>query len=493
MKLYLGADLGTSAIKITLADEKGNVLSSLEETYPLNFPKPGYSQQNPEDWYNAFIRGIKKILSGYSPQDVRSIAIDGQMHGLVALDKENNVVYPAILWNDSRSFKESDEINETIGIQQLIEETGNISYPGFTASKILWLQKNEPLIFASITHIMLPKDYLVFRLTGKYSTDYSDACGTLLLNTKEHLWSKKMLDFCQIKENMLPTLHYSAEKIANIRTEIAEDLGLSPSCFVLAGSGDNAGAAISLGVIKQGQCSISLGTSGTIFIPSDSFHCDSQGAIHAFNCYNEKYCLLACALTSASSLKWLNENIFMTSDFTSEQNKITDFDLGKNTVFFLPYLMGERSPINDPFARAVFFGLDMSSSRKEMTQAVMEGVCFSLKDSLNRINSMSVFPSSARVTGGGSKSKLWLKMLANILNLKLEILENENGPSYGMILLSLVEDGIYSSLEEAVSTNLKIKETIFPNPDLVSLYQNKYEIFSEIYPAVARINNKNVK
>lgn len=487
MALFIGGDLGTSALKLLLVDEKGKILKTVSEEYPLSFPHPGWSEQNPADWWKAFVKGIEDLVSPEEKKQIKGIALDGQMHGLVALDEKGQVIRPAILWNDGRTIEEVDYLNKQIGKENLIKETGNIAYAGFTAPKILWMKKNEPELFKKIAHIMLPKDYLVYKLTGKFATEYSDAAGTLLLDVSHKKWSEKMLSICGVKKEALPKIYESGEIVSNLSKETAELLALNEKAFVCAGAADNAAAALGVGAIESGDANISLGTSGTIFVDSDKFTFDPNGAIHAFNSASGDYCLLACMLSAASCLKWLNETILMTEDYQKEQKEIKTENLGKNHVFFLPYLMGERSPINNPEARGLFIGLTMDTSRADMTQAVLEGVAFALKDSLMAAKKMGVTVKESCLTGGGSKSVLWRQILANILDLKLDIVGDQYGPAYGMAMMAMVAGGIFKNMKEAKKALIQVKETIVPEKEKVKLYEERYEQFVNIYPAVKEL------
>lgn len=352
MKYYIGADLGTSAIKLLLTDTDGRIVNEVSKEYKVYFPKPTWSEQNPEDWWQAFSSGIKELTSVINVENIMGIGIGGQMHGLVALDMEDNVIRPAILWNDSRTNNEVEYLNAEIGKRKLSSLTANIAFAGFTAPKLLWMRKNEPDNFKRIKKIMLPKDYLNYRLTGEHVTDFSDASGTLLLDVKNKCWSREMLDICNVSLEQLPRLAESYEVIGTVLPEISRELGLNNGVKVVAGAGDNAAAAIGTGTVKDGECNISLGTSGTVFISTDKFSVDNLNAMHSFCHASGKYHLMACILSAASCNRWFCEEILKTTDYLTEQLKITDDKLGNNDIYFLPYLMGERSPINDTDARA---------------------------------------------------------------------------------------------------------------------------------------------
>ena len=458
--IYIGVDLGTSAVKLLLMDEKGNIKKIVSKEYKLYFPHPGWSEQKPEDWFKQVIIGIKELISDCNKESVAGISFGGQMHGLVLLDDKDNVIRPAILWNDGRTKEETDYLNNVIGKDKLSEYTSNIAFTGFTAPKILWVRKNEPDNFKKINKIMLPKDYLVYRLSGAFSTDYSDASGMLLLDVKNKRWSKEMLDICGITEKKLPKLYESYEVVGNLKSDIAKELGLTEKVKIIAGAGDNAAAAIGTGTVGDGSCNISLGTSGTIFIASKKFGVDENNALHSFAHADGNYHLMGCMLSAASCNKWWSEEILKTNNYSEEQKAITK--LGENNVYFLPYLMGERSPHNDPMARAMFMGMSMDTTREDMTQAVLEGVAYALRDSLEVARSLGIKIERTKICGGGAKSPLWKKMIANILNLKVDIIESEEGPALGAAILAAVGCGEYANVEEAVNKLINNVETIEP-------------------------------
>lgn len=483
-KYYIGADLGTSALKLLLVDSEGEILNRVSKSYPISFPKPGYSEQSPEDWWNAFVCGIHELLRKYDASCVKGIGVGGQMHGLVILDKNDEVIRPAILWNDGRTNKQTDYLNDVIGKENLIKYTGNIAFAGFTAPKILWVKENESENFAKISKIMLPKDYINYRLTGVHCTDYSDASGMLLIDCKNKRYSKEMLDICSISESQLPKLYESYEKVGNILPDIAEKLGLSEKVTVVAGAGDNAAAAVGTGTVSDGDCNISLGTSGTVFVPSDTFSSAADGAIHSFCHASGEYHFMPCILSAASCNKWFCEDILGTSDYRSEEENITPDDLGNNHVYFLPYLMGERSPINDTDARGAFVGMRMDTSRKDMLLAVLEGVAFVLKENMDIISDSGVNITHSKLCGGGARSAVWRRILANTLNITLDIPVTEEGPGYGGAILAMVGDGEYGSVSECAKKFVKIKETVYPDPETVERYKEKYKKFRKLYPAL---------
>ncbi|MBR5348829.1 MAG: xylulokinase [Lachnospiraceae bacterium] len=480
--LYIGVDLGTSAVKLLLMNEKGGIEKIVSREYPIYFPQAGWSQQNPEDWYRETIAGIKELVSECDKSQVAGISFGGQMHGLVILDKDDNVIRPAILWNDGRTYKECDYLNNVIGKDKLSEYTANISFTGFTAPKVLWIKNNEPENFAKIEKIMLPKDYIAYMLSGVHCTDVSDASGMLLFDVKNKCWSKEMLDICGIKESQMAKIFESYETVGTLKADVAAELGLSTNVKIVAGAGDNAAAAVGTGTVGDGNCNISLGTSGTIFISSKKFGVDANNALHAFAHADGAYHLMGCMLSAASCNKWWMDDIIGTDAYAEEQKKITK--LGENHVYFLPYLMGERSPHNDPNARGCFIGMTMDTTRADMTQAVLEGVAFALRDSLEVARSLGIKIERTKICGGGAKSPLWKKMIANIMNLKVDVIASEEGPAYGGAMLAAVANGEFASVEDAAAKLVKVVDTVEPTPELVAKYEERYQKFKKIYPAV---------
>ncbi|MCI6267835.1 MAG: xylulokinase [Clostridiales bacterium] len=481
---YIGIDLGTSSVKLLLMDELGVIHQQVTREYPLEFPHPGWSQQAPEDWKDAVLSGLQELTANCDKRQIAGIGTGGQMHGLVVLDRDDNVIRPAILWNDGRTAAQVDYLNDVIGKQTLSERTANIAFAGFTAPKILWMRENEPENFARIAKIMLPKDYVNYILTGVHCCDYSDASGMLLLDVAHKRWSKEMLDLCGITEAQMPALYESYETVGTLRPEIAQLLGFPENVKVCAGAGDNAAAAVGTGVVGDGGCNISLGTSGTVFISSKQFGVDPNNALHAFAHADGGYHLMGCMLSAASCNKWLMDDILRTKDYAGEQAPITDEKLGTNHVYFLPYLMGERSPINDTNARGTFIGMSMDTSRADMTQAVLEGVAFAIRDSVEVAKSLGIPLTSSMLCGGGAKSPLWRRILANALNMPLTIPASEQGPGMGGAMLAMVACGAYGSVAEACAKLVTVSETVAPDPEIAARYEARYRQFRLIYPAL---------
>lgn len=483
--LYIGIDLGTSAVKLLLMDGAGKIQKIVSKEYPLYFPNPGWSEQNPEDWYTQSLEGLKELIADCDKSQIAGISFGGQMHGLVILDKEDQVIRPAILWNDGRTAKETDYLNQEIGKDKLSAYTANIAFAGFTAPKVLWVRNQEPENFARIEKLMLPKDYLAYRLSGTFCTDVSDASGMLLFDVKNKCWSKEMMEICGIKETQLPKIFESYEAVGTLKPELAGELGLSDKVKIAAGAGDNAAAAVGTGTVGDGSCNISLGTSGTIFISSEKFGVDANNALHSFAHADGHFHLMGCMLSAASCNKWWMDEILKTKDYAGEQKEIKE--LGNNNVFFLPYLMGERSPHNNPNARGTFMGMTMDTTREDMTQAVLEGVAFALRDSFEVAKSLGIYIDRTKICGGGAKSPLWRQMIADIFNIKVDIPESEEGPAMGGAMLAAVACGEYASVEEAAKKIVKIVDTVEPIPENAARYEKQYQKFRQIYPAVKEL------
>ncbi len=488
--LYIGIDIGTSSVKLLLMDAAGIVRKTVTREYPLYFPRPGWSEQNPEDWWTQTLDGLSELIRDCDRKRIAGVSFGGQMHGLVALDREGRVLRPAILWNDGRTAEEVRYLNETVGRETLSARTGNIAFAGFTAPKLLWMRRNEPELFEKIDKIMLPKDYLAYRLTGVHCTDASDASGTLLFDVKNRRWSDEMLSLCNLSRAQMATVFESYESAGVILPPIAEALGLPAAVRVAAGAGDNAAAAVGTGTVGDGRCNLSLGTSGTVFIASREFRVDGHNALHAFAHADGRYHLMGCMLSAASCNKWWMEQIVGTGDYAGNQQAIVPGRLGKNPVFFLPYLMGERSPHNDPLARGAFIGMTMDTIRADMTQAVLEGVAFAIRDSFEVARSLGITIAASRICGGGAKSALWRKIISNVLNLPLELLPFEEGPGYGAAMLAAVACGEYASVAEAAGALVRVSVTELPNAHLAARYEERYRVFTQLYPAVKPLFQK---
>lgn len=477
--LYIGLDLGTGSLKGLLVNAQGKILKQESATYPVYYFNNGWSEQNPADWLNA----AKTVLSALSlgvEEDIAAVAIDGQMHGLVLLDGEDNVIRPAILWNDGRSAKQAEFLNGVIGKDKVSELTANIAFAGFTAPKILWVKENEPTNFAKISKIMLPKDYLAYMLSGVFSTDYSDASGTLLLDVKNKTWSADMCSLIGVAPDWLPKIYESFEVTGKIKDEYL------PNAVMVAGAADNAASAIGTGTVLDGDCNVSLGTSGTVFIARRNFSEIENNALHSFVHATGKWHFLGCVLSAAASNKWWLEDVLRSKEYDAEV-KGAELSVGKNSVLFLPYLMGERSPHNDVNARGAFIGLSADTKREEMNLAVLEGVAFALRDCIEAVRADGLKIERATVCGGGSNSTVWKKILANVLNVELCSVETDEGAAFGAAILAMTACGEYHSVEEAATKLVNVKQSVVPQPALVKAYEEKYSTYRKLYPALKEI------
>ena len=481
MNYYVGIDLGTSSVKTLLLNEDGEVVSSVTKEYPLYFPHSGWSEQNPEDWYNQTVDSLKELLKGINGENVRSFSFSGQMHGLVMLDEKDNVIRPALLWNDSRSQAQTDALNENKDF--LLDNTANIAFAGFTLPKLLWVKENESENYQRVSKIMLPKDYVAYRLSDNFCTDVSDASGTLYFDVENRCWSKDILSEYGIKEEWLPKVLESDGCAGTLKTELAEMLGLG-DVKIIIGAGDNAAAALGTGTVKDGDCNISLGTSGTIFTVSDKFSLDRESAIHSFCSASRNYHQMACMLSAAVCCNWWVEKVLRDGydKVLSKENR-----LGENEVMFLPYLMGERSPLNDTDVRGMFYGMSLDTDKDDMSLAVLEGVAFALRHNIDIIRNMGIDIKKSNVCGGGTKNKMWLKIIANVLGIKLCIPENQEGASLGAALLAakgVMDSAEYEKLESKV---YKTAETVTPEKELTEKYETKYRIWRKLYPAIKEV------
>ena len=453
MKTYIGMDLGTSAVKLILTDEAGTILRTVSESYPLSCPHPGWSEQDPEDWWNGVSRGVEALLEGFDRTAVAGIGVGGQMHGLVMLDENDRVLRPAILWNDTRTGEQTAFLNGQIGKDTLQSRTGNIAFAGFTAPKLLWVKAHEPELFLRCRKICLPKDYINYRLTGAFATDVSDASGTLYFDVEHRCWSREMLELLGVEEAALPMVFESDAVIG--RT----------SCFgldaaVVAGAGDNAAAAIGTDTVNAGQCNISLGTSGTVFLPTDHYVKTENPALHSFCHANGKWHLMGCILSAASCNKWLNETVL-------QSGYSVDCAPSADGLYFLPYLSGERCPHNDEDVRGAWIGLTHTTTREQLQLSVYEGVSFAIRDCI------ALCPEPVRaatVCGGGTKSKPWMQVLADVLNIELRVIENE-GPAFGGALLA-------AGLRHAPT----VERVVLPRQESAAIYEKKYQNYRALYP-----------
>lgn len=477
--MFLGIDLGTSSIKAVLADQTGTLVDHESAEYPACYPREGWSEQRPQDW----LEGLYAVLAGlgcrHDLSQVEGVSFCGQMHGLVVLDEADQVIRPALLWNDNRTAAQTDALNRDPGREKLVQYTGNIAITGFTAPKLLWLKEEEPEHFARIRKIMLPKDYLLYTMSGVFATDVSDASGTLLFDVEHRCWSAPMLERLGLTAGQLPRVFESYEPVGTVAPAFAARTGLSPSALVVAGGGDQAVGAVGTGAVEKDTCSISLGTSGVVFAASDRFAADPAGRLHAFCHANGGYHMMGCILSAAASLDWWAESVLGRRDYDQLLSEVEGTEI--DDLLFLPYLMGERSPINDPAARGIFSGLTLSKGRPAMTRAVLEGVSFALRDCYEVILEQGIRPAFARVIGGGSKSPVWLQILSDVLGLELRTINTHDGGALGAVLLAMTGCGRFSGVAEASRAVVRDVDCYRPDPRRHRQYTEKFAQFRQLY------------
>ncbi len=480
--MYIGVDLGTSSVKCILVDDSKQIIKTVSKDYELLMPKSNWTEQHPEDWAFQTTKALKELLSEESGK-VKGISFSGQMHGLVILDEYDNVIRPAILWNDQRTVEQCEYLNNVIGKDKISSYTANIALTGFTAPKILWVKDNEPENFQKIRKIMLPKDYIAYCLSGTFATDMSDASGTLYLDVKNRTWSKEMLEILNITENQLPKLYESYEIIGEVLKDVYLNIPQLEGTKVIIGGGDQAMGAIGVGSIGNGDCSIALGTSGVIFVSSDEFVADKNNALHSFAHANGKYHSMGVMLSSAGSVNWYVEQLLQRRDYDVLTDLAKELPVDGD-LFFLPYLVGERTPINDPNAKGVMFGLSLSDRPEHLFKAVLEGVTFTFRDTFEIIKGEGVKVDKVRAIGGGANNQYWLQLIADILNVDVELINTNEGGALGAVILSAFGTGEYNSIEEACSNFIKPTKVITPRPNIVKEYDKKYAKFSKIYPTI---------
>ncbi|HEY5161269.1 MAG TPA: xylulokinase [Gaiellaceae bacterium] len=475
-QVLVGLDVGTTGVKGIAITAGGEVVARAEAGYELRVPKPGWAEQDPEDWWRA----SKLVLASLSGEragerEVVGIGLSGQMHGLVCLDEERSVIRPAILWNDQRTGEECAEIERRIGLERLIELTGNRAIPGFTAPKLLWLRRHEPDSYARIRHVLLPKDYVRLRLTGELAIDVSDASGTLLFDVARRAWSEEVLQVLEIPGEWLPRALESPEVSGHSEEGVP----------VAAGAGDQQGGALGVGVVRPGPLSVVLGTSGVVFTALDRYVSDREARVHVFcHAVPGVWEAMGVMLSAAGSLRWLRDTVAPGAGYEQLTAEAAYWQPGVEGLLFLPYLQGERTPHADPHARGAFTGLSLVHDRGALIRAVLEGVAYGLRDSLELLRELGVRPESARVSGGGARSRLWLEIVASVLELPLELTAVEEGAAYGAALLGGVAGGVFAGAAEAVASCVRVRDQIDPNPDWREAYASGYARFRALYPAL---------
>ncbi|MGI9452589.1 MAG: xylulokinase [Geminicoccaceae bacterium] len=489
--LSIGLDVGTSGVKALLVTGEGDIAASATEEYQLLTPKPGWTEQEPESWWTASCR-VLKSLAEKAEAPIEAIGLTGQMHGAVFLDDDGEVIRPALLWNDQRTADECADIESRIGSQRLRGITGNPALTGFQAPKVLWLRKHEPEAYSRLRHVLLPKDFIRYRLSGALATDASDAAGTLLLDLVRRNWSEEILKALDIPLEWLPKVHEGPDITGHVNADGAKASGLQQGLPVIAGGGDNAAAAVGSGVVGEGTGFVSLGTSGVVFVASEKPKIDPDGALHAFcHAVPGRYHLMGVILSAGGSLRWYRDNLARLSVDRSVDAydqifaRASEVSAGADGLFYLPYLAGERTPHMDPFARGAFVGLSLAHDDRHMARAVIEGISFALKDSLVLMDRLGVSPDQLFAVGGGARSPLWRTWLASILGVGLQRLEVEEGPAMGAALLGAVGAGIHSDVETAVAKMIRKEGPLeTPKPALEDRYHPVYERFTRLYPAL---------
>ena len=497
MKYLIGIDVGTSGTKTVLFDETGDVLASSTVEYPMYQPQNGWAEQDPVDWWNASVATIKDVISqsGINPAGISGISLSGQMHGLVMLDENGQVLRNSIIWCDGRTQKECDEITEKIGAKRLIEITANPALTGFTASKILWVRKNEPEIYAKCRHILLPKDYVRYMLTGEFATEVSDASGMQLLDVPNRCWSKEVCDKLDIDMSLLAKMYESPDVTGKITAAASNLTGLSTGTVVVGGAGDNAAAAIGTGTVLDGRAFTTIGTSGVIFAHSSKVAIDPEGRVHTFcAAVPGAWTVMSCTLSAGLSLQWFRNNFCAAEISTASGLNIDPYVLmdkqagtiaiGADRLLFLPYLMGERSPLLDSNARGAFFGLSNIHTRQHLLRAVMEGVVYSQRDCLDVLRGMGVKFSEMLACGGGGTSPLWRQMLADVYNCPVSTVASKEGPALGAAILAGVGSGIFSSVEDGCKKLINTNPPQFPIKENSEKYEPFYQLYKSLYPCM---------
>jgi xylulokinase len=479
---FIGVDVGTTAVKTIAISPEGEVIARAEQGYPLSTPRQGWSEQDPEDWWRA-TQATLEAVSAAGVRDVRGIGLSGQMHGLVCLDERDRVLRPAILWNDQRTGAECAEIEERVGLQRLIQLTGNRALTGFTAPKLLWLRRHEPDLYSRIAHVLLPKDYVRLRLTGEHAMDVTDASGTLLFDVERRCWSDEMTQVLEVRRSWLPRVLESPEVSGRTADGVA----------VAAGAGDQAAAALGVGVDRPGPLSVVLGTSGVVFAALPAFAADPQARVHVFcHAVPGGWQAMGVMLSAAGSLQWFRDTLAGSVPFAGLDAEAARWAPGCEGLTFLPYLTGERTPHADPEARGAFVGLSLRHDRGALVRAVLEGVAYGLRDSLELLSALGVRAEAGRASGGGARSRLWLRVVASALGLPLELTVVEEGSAYGAALLAGVAGGAFADVRQAVDACVRVRDVVEPDRAWQEAYADGYRRFRELYPALRPLFRRNV-
>lgn len=495
MSVYLGIDIGTSGTRTLAIREDGAILAAANAFYPLEIPQEGWSQQDPEDWWNATVSTVQSVLAEaeISAGDVAGIGLSGQMHGSVFLNADDEVIRPAILWNDQRTQAECDEIESAAGGRaELIQLVSNPALTGFTAPKILWLRNNEPANFEQLRKVLLPKDYIRFRLTGEYATEVSDASGTLLLDVVNRRWSSKLLDAIKLDAALLPEVHESEDVSGKVTAQVAKLLGIPAGVPVVGGGGDQAAGAVGNGIVAGGVVSATIGTSGVVFAHSDEVQTDAEGRVHTFcHAVRGKWHVMGCVLSAGGSLQWYRNELAQAESAVAAALGVDSYEVitqeaaqapaGAEGLFFLPYLTGERTPHADPYARGAWVGLSLRHKRPHLARAVMEGATYAMRDSLEIIEGMNIPIDETRVSGGGARSAFWRQMQADIYGREVCTINAEEGPAYGVALLAAAGTGAYNDVVEACNATIAVTTRTPSDAATAAEYNRRYPIFRNLY------------
>jgi xylulokinase len=499
MDYLLGIDVGTTGIKAALFDTQGRLIYSITKDYPLITPHPNWVEQNPSDWWEKTQEALKDITenSKISANQIKAIGLSGQMHSSVFLDKKGEVVRPCILWCDQRTDKECQEIINRVGEEKLVSITGNTAMTGFTAPKVLWLRNNEPENYKQLDKLLMPKDYIRYKLTGKLSAEFSDASATILFNIKEKEWDEELLKVLDIDASILPDCCESIDICGKVKEEVAKVTGILSGTPIVAGGADNTCGAVGTGVVKEGVMMVSLGTSGIVFCPTANPKFDKGRRIHAF-CHSVpgEWYLMGCMLSAGGAFRWFRDVLGIKEKEIAKNKGIDPYEIliesikeisvGSEGLFFLPYLTGERSPHNDPYAKGVYIGLTLRHNKKHMIRALLEGVSFGLRDSLEVVKELGQEIKEVRITGGGARSPIWRQILSDIFNLPLKTITSAEGPAQGAAIMAGVGVGIYESIEKACDKIIKIKETTNPIKENVEKYEKFYKIYRKLYKSLKK-------
>lgn len=510
--LFLGVDVGTGGVRVLAVDPAGRVVAQATAEHPLHVPRPGWTEQDPRDWWQAAVRCFRQVTGQVSPGQIQAIGLTGQMHGSVFLDRHGEVIRPALLWNDQRTVAECREIEDRVGTETLLRIAGNPALTGFTAPKVLWLRRHEPEHYARLAHLLLPKDYLRYRLTGALATDVADASGTLLLDVGARRWSQEIIAALELNPAILPKVYEGPEITGRVTPEAAAETGLPPGIPVVAGGGDQAAGAVGVGLVRPGQVSMSVGTSGVVFAPTERpGHLQAGAAqvppgldprslrtVHSFcHAVPGLWHVMGVMLSSGGSLRWFRDTFYRREaeeDRAAGQepyDRITreaaEVPPGAEGLLFLPYLTGERTPHANPYARGVFVGLGLHHDRRHLARAVLEGIALGLRDSLDLIRALGVSPTEIRITGGGARSPIWRSIMAAVMGIPLRLMAVDEGPAFGAAILAAVGSGFYPTVPAACEAMVRVGEKVPVDPDLARRYEALVPLFRRCYRALEGI------